>query len=336
MANKNDVQVTINIQRPTPKIGFGKPLILGESAAGTPYKNYADLAAVAVDFIATTEVYKAAAAIFAQGDDAPAEIAVMTRKTGATAETLAEILAKAFLQDWQFMISVTAVLADIQTIAAAIEADGTRMYVVRSNSLTDLATIQAGDYERTVVMYHTTIANYPEAAWVGRTSSAPVGSVTWKFKKLTGITPLAITLTEMNAIHALGANTYVTKAGDSVTSEGKTVSGEYIDIVHSKDYLIASIEFAIQKLLNNSPKVPYDNNGIAMLESATRDVLQRAFNNGMIATDSDGIGMYGTSFKSRQEVDPADRAAREYNDGTFNFDLAGAIHTTTIKGYIRL
>jgi hypothetical protein len=336
LANKNDVTVTINIQQPTPKIGFGKPLILGDSTAGSVYKNYADLAAVAVDFISSTEVYKAAEAIFAQGDNAPAEIAVITRKTSETAETLAAAVARALLQDWQFLITITAAVADVVVVADLIEADGTRLYAARSNSLSDLATILAEDYKRTFVLYHTTITNYPEAAWVGAAGSAAVGSVTWKFKTLVGITPLAITLTEMNAIHALGANTYVTKAGDNVTTEGKVVNGEYIDIVHSEDYLISSIQYAIQKSLNVSPKVPYTDNGIALLESATRDVLQRAFNNGMIADDADGLPAYSTTFKSRQEVDAADRAAREYNDGKFTFQLAGAIHTAAIVGEIIL
>jgi hypothetical protein len=336
LANKNDVTVTINIQQPTPKIGFGKPLIIGESAAGSAYKNYADLAAVAVDFISTTEVYKAAQAIFAQGDNAPAEIAIITRKTSETAETLSEAVARALLQDWQFLITTTAAVADVVTVAGLIEADGTRQYAARSNSLTDLATIQAGDYERTFVVYHTTITNYPEAAWVGAAGSAAPGSLTWKFKALVGIVPMSITLTEMNAIHALGANTYVTKAGDNVTSEGKMVNGEYIDIVHSEDYLIGSIQFGVQKLLNRMPKVPYTDNGIASIESAVRDVLQRAFNNGMIASDSDNTPLYGTTFKSRQEVDPADRAEREYNDGKFSFQLAGAIHKAAIVGEIIL
>lgn len=336
MPSKNDVTVTINIQQPTPKIGFGKPLILGDSTAGSVYKNYADLAAVAADFISTTEVYKAAQAIFAQGDNAPAEIAVITRKTASTAETLAEAVARALLQDWQFLITTTATVADVVAIADLIEADGTRLYAARSNSLSDLGTIHAEDYKRTFVTYHTTITNYPEAAWVGATGSAPVGSVTWKFKNLVGIQPMAITLTEMNAIHALGANTYVTKAGDNVTTEGKMVNGEYIDIIHSEDYLIGSIQFGVQKLLNRLPKVPYTDNGIASIESVVRDVLQRAFNSGMIASDADNLPLFGTTFKSRQEVDAADRAAREYNGGKFTFELAGAIHKAAIVGQIIL
>ncbi|WP_284641188.1 DUF3383 family protein [Paenibacillus silviterrae] len=334
----NDVTVTIDIQRPTPKIGFGKPLILGSSAAGNAYKTYKTLSAVLVDYASATEEYKAASALFGQGDNSPTEIAIIARRTGSTPETLEEVLETLFLKDWYYLISTSTDLNDITTIAEAVEQDNSRQYFFRTSSKTDLATIFAEGYTRTNGFYHIAaeVAKYPEAAWIGRAGSAPPGSLTWKFKTLSGIQPLDIDSTELESIHALGANTYVTKAGDNVTSEGKTMSGEYIDIIQSKDYLVSSIEFAVQKLLNSKDKIPYDNGGISQIEATTKTVLQRADNNGMIAKDTDGISLFGTSFKARSEVDPADRAVREYNDGTFWFELAGAIHKTRIRGTIKL
>ncbi|NQX68485.1 DUF3383 family protein [Paenibacillus alba] len=336
MATNNDVTVIIDIQKPTPRLGFGKPLILGASTAGKPYKNYADIDAVKSDYAASTEEYKAALAIFSQGDNAPAEIAIYSRKTGATPEVLSDALAALMLLDWYFLISTSAASADVLVIGDAVELNGTRQFFSRSDSKTDLAIYKAKKWTRTTVGYHPTITNYPEAAWIGETGSAPVGSVTWKFKTLTGISPVNLNATELNEIHGLAANTYVTKAGDDVTSEGKVVSGEYIDIIHAKDYVISTIQFAVQKLLNKSPKISYDYNGIAQLESVVKTELQRAFNQGIIAADADGIGLYSTNFKSRSDVDAADRAARTYNDGSFIFELAGAIHQTTIRGTIKL
>lgn len=331
-----DVTVIIDIERPTPKLGFGKPLILGSSATGKPYKTYLDLAGVKVDYAETTEEYKAAYALLNQGNDSPAEIAIMSRKTGTEAETISEALTRAFREDWYFLVSTSTLIADVTEIAAAVEQDDTREFFTRSADKADIAMLKAAGNTRTTVFYHTNIANYPEAAWIGRAGSAPVGSVTWKSKTLTGITPLDLSATELNDIHTIGANTYLTKAGDNVTSEGRTLSGEYIDIIHSKDYVRFSIEFGVQKLFNDQPKVRYDDTGIAQIESVVRTVLQRAFNQGIIAADADGLALYSTTFKTRAEVDPADRAAREYNDGSFVFELAGAIHETTIHGLIRL
>jgi len=336
LSNINDVKVIIDVQRPTPRLGFGKPLILGASATGSAYKTYRDIAGVAADFANSTEEYKAAAAIFGQGDNSPAELAIITRKTGAPEETLDEILPKLFLLDWYFLIYTATTAADIIKIAAAVEADNSRQFFARTSSKTDLAAILVGDYERTTVAYHnaTEVAKYPEAKWIGRCGAAPVGSVTWKFKTLTDLLPLDVDATELAAIHDLGANTYVTKAGINQTSEGKTVNGEYIDNVHAQDYVKFSIEYGVQRLFGEQDKVPYDDTGIAQVESVVRTVLQRAWQQGIIAT-VDGIGSYGTKFLTRAETDAADREQREYNGGSFWFDLAGAIHKTTIRGVVR-
>ncbi|MDR4997891.1 DUF3383 family protein [Brevibacillus parabrevis] len=336
MAVKSDVTVTIDIQRPTPKIGFGKPLIIGTSAAGMDYKTYADLAAVKEDHTENSEVYKAAFSLLNQGDNSPFELAVMLRKTGETPESLEDFMTRALAKDWYFAVSTSSQVSNIISIADIIEQNNSRQFFASSASKSDLATIFAKKYTRTTMFYHKTVDNYPEAAWLGAAASANVGSITWKFKTLKGIEPMDMDQTELLEIHALGANTYVTKAGDDVTSEGKTVSGEYIDIIHSRDYLVFSIQYAIQKLLNRSPKIRYDNTGIAQLEAEVRTILKRADLSGMIARDADGQALFSTYFKGRGEVDPADREKREYNDGTFRFELAGAIHAAAIKGTIVL
>ncbi|WP_025692628.1 DUF3383 family protein [Paenibacillus zanthoxyli] len=337
MAGLSDVTVTISVQTPTPILGFGKPLIIGTSAAGKEYKSYSDLAGVAADYAASTEEYKAAKSLFAQKNP-PAEIAVAQRKTGATPDTVEDFMASMLLKDWHFLIQTSAAAADIIAVADIIEADKSRQYIARSATQADLATIKAKKYERTAVIYHEDIANYPDAAWVGAVGSLPVGSVTWKDWTLVGIDPLDLTATELAAIHAGGANTYVTKAGRNVTSEGETVSGSFIDLVHSQDYVVFSIQNAVQTLFGSvqdqRQKVPFDNTGIAMIEGQVRTVLQRAFNNGMIATDDDGLPMFTTTFPRRSEVDPANIAARTYPDGKFSFVLAGAIHSAAIQGTI--
>ncbi|ETT45222.1 hypothetical protein C162_21838 [Paenibacillus sp. FSL R7-269] len=335
----SDVTVTISVLKPMPILGgFGKPLILGASTAGKDYKNYADIDAVQTDYPANTEEYKAAAAIFAQKNP-PAELAVISRKTGASPVTLADLLPTLFLKDWHFLITTTTTVEDLILIADAVEADKSRQFVARTSSKADLATIKAKGYDRTAVIYHTTVTNYPDAAWVGAVGSLPVGSVTWKGWTLVGIAPMDIDATELSAIHALGANTYVTKAGTNVTSDGRAVSGEFIDLIHSQDYIVFSIQYAVQDLFNRAQemrtKIPFDNRGIAQIESASRTVLQRAFLQGMIATDEDGVALYNTTFPPRSQVDPANIAARNYPDGKFEFIIAGAVHKAGISGTIK-
>lgn len=339
MLSISDVTVTIAVLKPTPILGgFGKPLILGSSTAGKDFKNYADIDAVRTDYPASTEEYKAAFALFAQKNP-PAEVAIISRKTGASPVALADMLPTLFLKDWHFLLTTTTTVEDLILIADAVEADKSRQLVARTSSKADLATIKAKGYDRTAVIYHTTVNNYPDAAWVGAVGSLPVGSVTWKGWTLVGIAPMDIDATELNAIHTLGANTYVTKAGTNVTSDGRAVSGEFIDFIHSQDFIVFSIQYAVQDLFNQAQaalsKIPYDNRGIAQIESAVRTVLQRAYLQGMIAADDDNVPLYNTTFPPRSQVDPANVAARNYPDGQFEFVIAGAIHKAAIRGTIK-
>ncbi|MGN7359460.1 DUF3383 family protein [Paenibacillus sp. SAF-054] len=331
--SNSDVQVIIEIQRPTPIVGMGKPLILGTSAAGQDYKVYRDLEAVKEDHATSSEVYKAAFALFNQGDNSPESIAVMLSKTG---DVMADFLPTVFAKDFYYLLSTSSTLANITAIADAVEADDSRLFLASTSSLDDLGKIFANKYKRTAVLYHKNPDNYPEAAWVGRAGSAPPGSLTWKFKKLNGIVPLELTNSELSQLEGMNGNTYIVRAGDPITSEGKTISGEYIDIIQSQDYITQQITNKVQKLFNRSDKVSFDNNGIAQIEAEVKTVLKMADNNGMIAHDDDGLPIYSTAFKTRSQVDPLDREKREYNGGTFTFELAGAIHKTKIKGVIKL
>ncbi|KAF9139092.1 hypothetical protein BGX30_008391 [Mortierella sp. GBA39] len=312
---------------------MGRPLILGSSVNGQEFKVYNNLDAVAEDHATSSEVYKAAFALFNQGDDSPDSVAVMLYKTDSA---LADFLPTIFDKDFYYILSTSSTLANITAIADAVEADDTRLFFASTSKLEDLGNIYSKKYKRTTVQYNVDTSNYPEAAWVGRAGSAVAGSLTWKFKYLNGIEPMQLTKAELDQIHGYNANTYVTKAGDNVTSNGVTVSGEYIDIVQSEDFIIQSISTNVQKLFNRTKKISYDNNGIAQIEAEVKTVLKRADLNGMIAHDDDGLPLYSTSFKTRSQVDPTDREKREYNGGSFTFELAGAIHKTKIKGLIKL
>ncbi|QCT03291.1 hypothetical protein E6C60_2579 [Paenibacillus algicola] len=332
MSSIKDVTVIIDIKKPTPIVGFGKPLIIGTSAAAKPYKSYTDLAEVAADHTINSEIYKAAAAIFNQ-EHRPPELAVMSRETAGTWE---DFLPQIFEKDWYFLICTRSAVEDITAIADAVEANDSRQFMVSTTSKEDMVTIKAKEYKNTTVFYHTNIDNYPEAALVGEAGSKTVGSITWKGQRLRGILPLDISAAELREIHNLGGITYVTKAGDPVTSEGKTVSGEYIDVIHAKHFVIYTIEYEVQKLFNNArnQKIGYDNTGIAQIEGVVRNVLQRCTLQGIIARDDAGTGLFETTFKTREQTTALERSTREYNGGTFGFELAGAIHETTIRGLV--
>lgn len=330
-----DVLVNIDLTKPVGKLGFGIPLILEETAskaiAYTEVSNVSEV--VDAGFAVTTKVYKAAQLLFAQAN-APKKIAVC-----ATTDVAATALANATLTNkgWRHLIVVNEgeTAPDVAAIATAVEALEGKMYFAGLD--VDDETVITTSGLRHVVLFYcdaTDNAPVPVAALVGETAGRAAGSFTYKNLVLAGVAAHDLTDTQVEAIHAKGGITYVTKAGDNVTSEGKVAGGEYIDVIDSEDYIIQQLAYKTQKVLNDNAKVPYDNNGIAMLESVAVDVLNAAYNDGMIATKADGTPDYSVAYALREETSEADRAARRYLGGYFTFALAGAIHYVEIAGTI--
>lgn len=332
-----DVQVKIDLTKPVGSIGFGMPLILVENASkAIAYTEISGVSeAVTAGFAATTNAYKAAQLIFAQAH-APKEIAMCAVTTAATAA-----LADVGITDkgWRQLIVINDGdnASEISAISAAVEALDGKMYFA-SLETDDATSITVTGLRRTVLFYCDATENVPApaAALVGEAAGREAGSFTYKNLMLSGIAAQELSDAEVKAIHNKGGITYVTKAGDAVTSEGKVAGGEYIDIIDSEDYIVQQMAYKTQKVLNNMGKVPYDNNGIALLESVATDVLQTAFNNGMIASNEDGSPDYSVSYAMREDTSEADRAARRYIGGSFTFALAGAVHTVEITGEITI
>ena len=326
---KSDVKVVIKLSSAAGEAGLGIPLILAtKQGSAVPYTECHSLDEVAKLFQNSTDVYKAANLIFMQ-ETPPEKIAVC----GST-DTALDAIKAIKDKDWRQLIIVdleSDTEATVKNISDYIETTD-KLYFTSASSKDGMPSLT--DVDRTVIFVCG--GDTPEAALVGATASKAAGSFTYKNQILKGLTPMNLTDTEIDAIHTAGGITFVTKAGDNVTSEGKAVSGEYIDIVDSKDYIIKNITYRTQKLLNGADKIPYDNTGIAQLENVCVDVLQDAYNNGMIAVDDDGAPDYSVDYAPRSETSAGDRAERNYKLGKFSFALAGAIHTATINGEIEV
>lgn len=331
-----DVKVNIDLAKPVGTVGFGVPLIMIENA-GTAigYTEISNISeAVTAGVAAGTDAHKAIQLIFAQ-QHAPKIVAVYA--TTGTAETA---LADTALTDkaWRQLIVINegdGTATTVAKISTAVEALDGKLYFANLET-DDNTTITTTGLRRTILFYcdKTTDVPVPVAALVGDTAGRAAGSFTYKNLVLSGVAPQNLTETQLNAIHSKGGISFVKKAGDNVTSEGKVAGGEYIDIIDSEDYIVQQMTYRTQKVLNNTDKVPYDNNGIALLEMAAVDVLQSAYNNGMIATNDDGTPAYSVEYALREDTKESDRADRVYLGGNFKFALAGAIHKVEITGEI--
>lgn len=331
-----DVKVKIDLTQPIGELGFGIPLILAENTTSDiDYVKCTNLTEViTAGYAATSKTYKAANLIFMQ-ENPPAEIAVCSTK-GTASEWLGEVENTG--KEWRQLMVVNEgeTPTEIATIMAAVETMDNKLYFA-SLAVDDSTTLTTADMERTVLFYCTStedMQGVEVAAFIGATAGKEVGSITYKNQILKGITPQNLSDSQITAIHNKGGITFVTKAGDNVTTEGKVAGGEYIDIIDSEDYIIQQLEYKTQKALNNADKIPYTDTGIAMLESIAVDVLQDAYNNGMIATGEDGSPAYTVRYALRENSTETDRAARKYVGGQFSFTLSGAVHSVEIVGEV--
>lgn len=180
-------------------------------------------------------------------------------------------------------------------------------------------------------------AEYGIGGLVGAVGNETVGSVTWKFRKIGGVKPVDLTVTQIQKLHENNAFTYVTKAGLDQTSEGKTLSGEFIDALHGDDWVKASLETELQKLLSNSKKITFDSAGIAQIDATVTAVLTTATNNGIISVNPEtNAGEFTVTTASRAQSSEEDIAQRNYTGLKFSYTRSGAIHTVKVNGQINI
>ena len=135
----------------------------------------------------------------------------------------------------------------------------------------------------------------------------------------------------MTDLHAASVNTYVSKYNVNQTSEGKVTSGEFIDVIRGLDLIEARIAEGISELLFNAPKVPFTNDGVALVKARVANVMQLGEATGIIAP-----GTWTVTAPNVRDVSTVDKANRNLPDVNFAFDLAGAIHSVTVYGTVSL
>lgn len=163
------------------------------------------------------------------------------------------------------------------------------------------------------------------------------GSETWAYKTLSGIVADDWTTTQINNLKDAGLNYYVTCAGKDITLDGKVASGEYIDVIRFRDWLINDMQTRIYNLFIKNAKVPYTDKGIALIQNQMIASLKEGQSVGGIAEteyDADGNEVVGftTSVPLASSVSDANKASRTLSNCTFTARLAGAIHLVEITG----
>jgi Protein of unknown function (DUF3383) len=235
---------------------------------------------------------------------------------------------------------------DIEQLAAAVE-PLKKIYIattadaaVPTSSTTDIATVMKGKgYKRTALIYTAISATDGiDAAWVGGQLPLTPGSNNWAFVNLVGIDPDTFTDNQqtiligvpVDGIAGKNVNIYQTVGGVNLTEMGTMIGGQYIDITIGIDWLTATIQTNILQALVSVPKIPYTDNGTAVLISAVKAAILQGIANGLI----DGNTPYTVTAPSVLSVPASQRANRIAPTISFTCRLAGAFNAVIVSGTV--
>lgn len=241
--------------------------------------------------------------------------------------------------DWYFLLTnfnsnamVLAADAWVQTakkvyIFDVPETEAVTTTAGNSDTLDDIATLNRA---RTAGVYHPSPVSMNSAAWVGRCASTEPGSITWKFKTLSGVPAVTLTSTHRTNLVARSANFYESVAARDQMSEGTTADGDFIDVQRGLDWLEDDMSKGVFGVLVDADKVPFTDPGVASIEKEMKASLKRGVARTLLAADPEPT----TTVPKVSTISEADKTARTLPDMKFNATQAAAIHKVNITGVV--
>lgn len=313
----------VNIQRKTVGVserGFGTILILDTSKEyNFKYIGPEDLKSMETN----SKAYILASRLFMQKPQ-PQEVAIVG-KTGDAVEAFKKVLEEN--SDFFFVICTDNTVETIKGISELCQVYN-KVYAVTVHEEEDAKELYKDVYDNTFVMFHDDVNSYvAEALTV--IMSFKIGGKTAKFKQIQGVKEAKVSRTLLKELHDNNMFSYIEKLGVLQTTEGKMLSGEYIDVVLGEYWIRFRLEEALQRLAIVEDKIPYTNKGIGMLVGETEKVLSRAVEQGIVEE-----GQYRIDYKLREDVPSNDVALRKYNYVLWTAMLQGAIHSGQISGIL--
>jgi hypothetical protein len=211
-------------------------------------------------------------------------------------------------------------------------------------STTDVAySLNAAQLFRTALLYSGDQVGYGAATWIGNGFPFDPGSQTWAYKPLSGVVFDALESAFAAALVAKKCNHYIEIAGLPVTNGGESeggqmASGEYIDVIRGRDWLVVRLRERVFGLLVNARKVPYTDGGIDQVTNEVRAQMDEGIGANYLSPDPlDGQDVpYIVTAPTASEVSDTDKIARLLPNVSFDAGLAGAIHAARINGAIQV
>lgn len=295
----NIVSVAINLS-PAAAIrsGFNIGCIIGPSTIISPstrVKSYANTDAMLADGWQGTEPEYLAAQLYFGQKPTPGSVIIGRQQTGTDSFLQAVQACRAADTSWYGCYCVNATKSDHIAIAPYIETATPRSAYFGTTSDSDvptgtagnvLLTLQAAKYTRTLIQYSTTahaavgIMGYA----MGANNNTLNSAYTLAYKPEVGVTPEALTSTQVKAIKDANGNVYINRGSYyNVFEQGVVSSGLPFDEIINLDILSNNLQAGVMNLLTSISKVPQTEDGVSLIVNALTDPLVTAKNIGFIA-----------------------------------------------------
>jgi hypothetical protein len=178
---------------------------------------------------------------------------------------------------------------------------------------------------------------YINVAYAARFLSYQAGSETWVYKTLGAVEPEFPGSTEKKNFEGLSVSFYTKYAGRNVVIGGKVAAGEWIDVIRFRDWLKNDMQIRVLTILFVNPKIPYTDDGIALIKNQMiASLKQGQVYGGVAPTEFDADGNEIPGFKVNvplaANLTPTQKASRVLKDCTFKARLAGAVHVADLHG----
>ncbi|GIM19653.1 hypothetical protein KHM19_21350 [Leptospira borgpetersenii] len=282
--------------------------------------------------------YKLVQAIFS-GSPRAEKVAVLKLGSFETLPSELADLRNDGFDSWFWLLTTARTLSEIKIASEYMKALE-KMYICATADQTALD--QLKDHANTILTISNHAEEFPDGGWFGRCGSAPIGSIAWDSKQLNGQKNSDVTTSEHSQILAKNGNLIREMGGVNVTWEGKTMSGQYIDVVIGRYYLKARLQEAYHSLKINNDRLSMTISGLRLLEAALREVFRDCGRRGVIAKVEDDDGRSRSDFGDYQyklfmpekisDIPMNDRANRKVSPIKFTCTVGGGINKIEISG----
>lgn len=238
--NLNDiVDIQIQIAAPaTSMSGFESVLIVGPEPASKTLEDYKALGVYtslegvkSAGWVEGEAVYDAAAVAFSQLVK-PSQIYVAANVTAEDSpESLSDTLDRAAANTAWFVICPAGLTGKNEDIAKWAEAhEKMACFTVTGTE----SSLSVDTYQNSFEIYSPDkieADKYINVAFAVTGLQYQPGSETWSFKTLAAVSPAELTATQMQALQEANISYYTEYGNKYITQGGKTVSGQWIDVV---------------------------------------------------------------------------------------------------------